>query len=87
MATDDGEHRHADEDEAAVLARLGRAVRERRAELGISQEALAERSGHHRNFVGRVERGEQNVSVLGLVRIAAALGCPVGDLVADAVGE
>ena len=68
------------EDESGLLAALGARVRERREGRGWSQERLAERSGHHRNFVGGVERGEQNVSVLGLARLASALGCPLADL-------
>ena len=68
--------------EAALLARLGAEVRRRRTALGLSQEAFAERSGHHRTFVGALERGQMNVSVVGLDRIAGALGCRLVDLVA-----
>lgn len=67
-------------DERAFLARLGATVRARRTGLGMSQEGLAERSGHHRNFIGGVERGEQNVSALGLRRLAEALRCTLPDL-------
>ena len=68
------------EDESGLLVALGRRVRARREGRGWSREELAERSGHHRNFVGGVERGEQNVSVLGLARLADALGCPMAEL-------
>lgn len=68
------------DDETGLLAAVGARVRARRERAGLSQEALAERSGHHRNFVGGVERGEQNVSVLGLARLADALGCGVAEL-------
>ena len=70
--------------EAALLARIGAEVRRRRTALGLSQEAFAERSGHHRTFVGALERGQMNVSVVGLDRIAGALGCQLVDLVAVA---
>lgn len=70
--------------EAALLARLGAEVRRRRTALGLSQEAFAERSGHHRTFVGALERGQMNVSVVGLDRIAGALGCQMGDLIGAA---
>lgn len=67
--------------EAELLARLGAEVRRRRGELGLSQEAFAERSGHHRTFIGALERGQMNVGVVGLNRIADALGCALCDLV------
>lgn len=70
--------------EAALLARLGTEVRRRRTALGLSQEKFAERSGHHRTFIGAIERGQMNVSVVGLHRIAEALGCMLVELVAVA---
>ncbi len=63
---------------------LGNALRARRQELGLSQEALAEVVDCHRNFVGRLERGEQNPTVDMLVRFAKALKCSVTDLVREA---
>ena len=57
-----------------VPGRVGKAGRERTARR---TRALTERSGHHRNFVGGIERGEQNVSSLGLKRLTEALGCAV----------
>lgn len=62
---------------------LGDAIRRRRNELGISQEQFAEVVDCHRNFVGRVERGQQNPTVDTLVRIAKALDCTVRDIVND----
>lgn len=63
---------------------LGLAIRRRRQEMGFSQERLAEVADVHRNFVGHVERGEQNVSIDSLVRFAAALKTSLADLFADA---
>ena len=63
---------------------MGLAIRRRRQELGFSQERLAEVADVHRNFVGHVERGEQNVSIDSLVRFAAALKTSLADLFADA---
>ena len=60
--------------------RLGDAVRNRRLSLKLSQEALAERIDCHRNYVGNVERGEQNITVDLLVRFAKGLGCKAGEL-------
>jgi transcriptional regulator with XRE-family HTH domain len=55
------------------LAELGRAVRAERNARYLSQEELAERAGLHRNYIGGIERGERNVGVMALFRIAAAL--------------
>lgn len=55
------------------LERFGEAVRQRRHELKLSQEDLAERSGLHRNYIGGIERGERNVALRNIIHIAAAL--------------
>jgi DNA-binding XRE family transcriptional regulator len=52
---------------------LGDALRDVRKAAGVSQERLAEKADLHPNYIGEVERGEKNVSVDALVRIAAAL--------------
>lgn len=57
------------------LIRLGLAIRQRRREVGLSQEALAAGAGLERSNVGKIERGENNLSILNLVRIAEALNC------------
>ena len=51
---------------------------------GLIQDKFAERSGHGWTFAGAVGRGQMNVSVTGLDRIAEALGCQLVDLVAVA---
>ena len=63
--------------------KLGDAIRRRRNELGMSQEEFAEVVDCHRNFVGRIERGQQNPTVDTLVRIAKALDCSVRDILRD----
>lgn len=60
---------------------LGLAVRQRRVELGLSQETLAESCGLHRTYVGSVERGERNVSIQNLIKLAYSLKCNVSDLI------
>lgn len=61
---------------------LGERVRAHRLELGLSQEALADRCGLHRNYISSIERGQVNVSFENLVTLAVGLGVDVGDLVA-----
>jgi transcriptional regulator with XRE-family HTH domain len=53
--------------------RFGERVRELRERMGISQEALATRAGIHRTYVGGVERGERNLSLKNIIRLAEAL--------------
>jgi len=49
----------------------------------LTQEALAEKADLHHNFIGEIERGNMNVSLDSLVKIAKALEVRVRDLVAD----
>ena len=55
-------------------------LRSSRKRLGISQEELADRAHVHRTYVGAVERGEVNLSVDNIHRLAVALGIPAADL-------
>lgn len=50
----------------------------------MSQEQLAELTERHRNYIGLIERGEQNLTLDSLVRIAKAMKCKVSDLLTDA---
>ena len=67
----------------AVLARFGRAVRRLRTARGLSQEQLAERSGSHPNYIGGIERGERNPSLLKISAIAKALRTSAAELLSD----
>ena len=60
---------------------LGAAIRKQRKRLRLSQEQLSEKADLHPNYVGRVERGEEHVSLIALRRIAKALGVRVRVLV------
>ena len=53
---------------------IGRRVKNLRRALDVSQEELAARAGLHRNYIGRVERGESDAGITSLMRIAHALG-------------
>jgi transcriptional regulator with XRE-family HTH domain len=63
------------------LIEFGARIRERRSDLGLSQEALAERCELHRTYIGAVERGERNVALLNTLRLAKGLQVDAGDLV------
>lgn len=54
-----------------------------REERHLTQEALAERAGIHRNYLGGIERRERNVGIDNLERIARALGVSVSELLAE----
>lgn len=56
-----------------VKLKFGQRVRELRKERGWSQEEFAERCDLHRTYIGAIERGEQNVSLENISKIAAAL--------------
>ena len=66
------------------LVALGNAIREARMMLGLSQEALAVDADLDRSYVGGVERGEHNITVMNLKRIAAALSTEASTLLVSA---
>ncbi|MGC8732023.1 MAG: helix-turn-helix domain-containing protein [Halothiobacillaceae bacterium] len=58
-------------------------IRELRQVQGISQEELADRCGLHRTYIGSVERGERNISIDNIAKIARSLGVSAGHLLGD----
>lgn len=71
-------------DHDSSLVRLGSSIRARRQALGLSQEALADYAGIDRSHMGKIERGERNVTILNLMKIAAAMSCHPSDLLSTA---
>lgn len=65
---------------AAPARELGERVRDRRVALRLSQEDLGERAGLHRTYIGHIERGEVNPSLLNICKVAGALEVDVADL-------
>ena len=58
---------------------FGKVIREKRLELGLSQEKLAEFASLHFTYVSSVERGERNISLENISKLAKALGCQIKD--------
>jgi transcriptional regulator with XRE-family HTH domain len=72
---------HADD---PALTAFGAAVRALRTDQGLSQEALADAAGIDRSYMGGIERGEHNVALINIQRIAIALDVSVSDLMGAA---
>ena len=64
---------HCTELDRRFLEAIGHRIRERRTALNLTQAELAKRCALHRTFIGSVERGERNLAMLSLRRIAKAL--------------
>ncbi len=64
-----------------VKRQLGEMVKVRRKSLGLSQIELAREAGLHWNYVGGVERGERNISLVNIHKLARALKVEAGELV------
>jgi len=73
------EEKRKKKDEVVQQA-LGARIRQLREKKGWSQEDFAARSGLHRTFVGNIERGLKNTTILTLVMVSRALGITVSEL-------
>jgi len=60
---------------------LGKKIRLERDKLNISQEGLGQKAKLHRTYIGMIERGEKNITISNLRKIAQALGVHVRDLI------
>ena len=72
------------EQRSARHAAYGAALRQLRAERGVSQERLAHLTGLDRTYVSGIERGERNPSLANILKLADALGVRVSELAARA---
>lgn len=71
----------------AIRGAFGHQVRVKRAAQSVSQEELALKCGLDRSYIGQVERGERNLSLENIYRIAAGLGIPAKDLMSELEGS
>ena len=56
-----------------ITKNFGKKIADERKKLGLSQEELAHKSGLHRTYIGAVERGERNITLVNAECIAMAL--------------
>ncbi|MHC5717857.1 MAG: helix-turn-helix domain-containing protein [Nostoc sp.] len=68
---------------AEILDKFGKRVRDERFQRGLSQEELAEKAELHRTYIGMIERGEKNITLINIGKIAKALGITVDELLKD----
>lgn len=69
--------------EGELQRRVGRYLREYRREQGLSQEAMGDVLGYHRTYIGGLERGERNLTLKAVERIAGLLGVDPMDLLQE----
>jgi transcriptional regulator with XRE-family HTH domain len=67
--------------------RFGRVIRDLRKKQGLSQEELAEKAGLHRTYIGMIERGEKNITLENIDKIAKALNVQIEELFAKINNE
>lgn len=71
-------------DEESLQLRLGTVIRDRRVALGVSQEAFADSIRMHRAYYSKIERGERNLTLQTISRVARGLGVKGAQLLKDA---
>lgn len=67
-----------------VLVSIGNTIRDLRLKAGLSQEALANEAGIDRSYMGGIERGEHNLTVISLMKICGCLSISLNALFAKA---
>jgi len=68
-----------DQNQQKVLKKLGMAIQNERKKLGYSQEAFAHQCDLHRTYMGAIERGERNISLLNIRKISKALNRKISE--------
>jgi transcriptional regulator with XRE-family HTH domain len=63
-----------------ILIKFGHQVRQLRLKKCLSQEALAEKAGLHRTYIGMIERAEKNITLINIAKIAKALDVTLSEL-------
>ena len=63
-----------------IIVAFGKKVRQERLRLGLSQEAFARKAEIHRTYVGLIERGETNITITNIEKIAKGLNLSVTEL-------
>lgn len=66
-----------------ILIRFGKKVREERKKRGLSQEEFADRANVHRTYIGMIERGEKNITLENIEKVAKALNLKLSDFFQD----
>lgn len=66
-----------------ILVKFGKKVREKRLKGNLSQEKLAAKAGVHRTYIGMIERGEKNITLSNVEKIAKALNISMKELMDD----
>ena len=70
-----------------ITRRIGQKIRAERKKAGLTQEELAERADVHYTFIGAAERGETNLTIKTLIRVAEALETPIEFFLKSAESE
>jgi len=66
-----------------LLVKFGQKVRNERLRQSLSQEQLAAKAGLHRTYIGMIERGEKNITLQNIGKIAVALNMKLSDILKD----
>lgn len=70
-----------------ILAIFGSAIRKIRTDKGMSQEQLAFKAGLHRTYIGSIERGEKNISLINIEKLASGLDCSISYIISKMEGN
>lgn len=62
------------ESKEVISKKFGAFIAKKRNELGLTQEELSFESGHHRTYIGMIERGERNITYVNVLKLSKAFG-------------